>query len=154
MKEEDIVNKIKKDLYEKVKKQYEEYSLNNTPVNKEKYIKLLNAWTAIATHKLPLLTVTYPNARPTKKAKGICLKFPCIIPKSKADTKTANPSPNFRRTPKIIPLKWLSLASNPVIPVSKIKPSVEPTKQIICLTVNFSLNIIGEIINTNIHIIT
>jgi hypothetical protein len=47
MKEEDIVNKIKKDLYEKVKKQYEEYSLNNTPVNKEKYIKLLNAYKEI-----------------------------------------------------------------------------------------------------------
>lgn len=34
-----------------------------------------------------VLTVISPKTRPTKKAKGICSKFPCISPKSIDDTK-------------------------------------------------------------------
>lgn len=47
MQENDIVNKIKKELFEKVKKQYEEYNLNNTPVNLQKYTRLLNVYKKI-----------------------------------------------------------------------------------------------------------
>lgn len=47
MKEIDIINKIKKDLFEKVKNELDVYNLNNTSTNKDKYIRLLRVYKMI-----------------------------------------------------------------------------------------------------------
>ena len=74
-----------------------------------------------------VLTVISPKTRPTKKAKGICSKFPCISPKSIDDTSTAKPSPYFLSEPKTIPLNANSSINAGVITVES-RQSKKPKK--------------------------